>query len=52
MIISEPAARPLKPSMMLIALATPPIENPVKRIAQTQNDSTQSTPGRSTFSIT
>ena len=46
MISSDPEARPLKPSMMLIALATPPIAKPVKRSAQTVKESSQSTPGR------
>ncbi len=46
MIITDPDARPLKPSMMLMALATPPIAKPVKSTATTPNDSSQSTPGR------
>ena len=33
MMRSEPEARPLKPSMMLIALATPPMAKPVKSTA-------------------
>ncbi len=48
MMISDPAASPLKPSIMLIAFATPPIEKAVKASATIQNDSSQSTPGRFT----
>ena len=33
MMSSDPAARPLNPSMMLIAFATPPMAKPVKRSA-------------------
>ena len=49
MIRSDPLASPLNPSTMLIAFATPPIANPVNKSAATWNDSTQSTPGRSTL---
>ena len=48
MMMSEPAASPLNPSMMLMAFATPPMAKPVKMSATTVNDSSQSTPGRST----
>ena len=48
MMRSDPAASPLKPSMMLIALATPPMAKPVKSKRADENDSSQSTPGRST----
>ena len=46
MMRSEPEARPLKPSMMLIALATPPMAKPVKSTAQSEKERSQSTPGR------
>jgi hypothetical protein len=51
MMIEVPEASPFTPSTMLIALAIPPIATAVNKSDGSQNDKSQSAPGKSTWVI-